>query len=276
MALTTKSHALSACRRLLGPVARLLLRSGITWRDFAELSKAVFVDVATRDFGLRGRPTNLARVALMTGINRRDVSRIREAAATAEMPAPTYLNAAQRVLSGWHQDPEYLDAMGTPMPLAPSGSAPCFESLCRRFGGDMPATALLRELRHVGAVGDTPDGRLQALSRSYIQARLDPEKTLRAGSVLEDLGNTIVYDLTAPDSRRLRFERRAENDAIDPKHIAAFQEFLEHEGMAFLERVDAWLTCHQVDPNAAPSTPRVRLGAGLFHIEDAIRKGSNS
>jgi hypothetical protein len=265
-----KVHLFAACRQLLRPVARLLLKAGINWKEFSDLSRTVFVDVATREFGLRGRPTNATRVAMLTGINRHEVRRQREALQAAA-PAPTYLNAAQRVLSGWHQDPDYVDEGGRPRPLRESGSGPSFQDLCRRYGGDMPPTALLRELRRVNAVVEE-DGVLVARARTYIQARVDPEKILRAGSVLEDLGDTVVFDLTAPESARLRFERRAENSTIDRRHVPAFQDFLEQEGMAFLERVDAWLTRHESSDDG--SRARVRLGVGVYHIENQAMRGS--
>ena len=274
MEVTTRPQVLAACRQLLRPVARLLLRAGISWKEFADLAKSVFIEVATRDFGIRGRPTNASRVALLTGINRHEVSRQQEQIAAAVAPAPTYLNAAQRVLSGWHQDPDYRLDDGSPRPLADDGAARWFQDLCRRYGGDMPSTALLRELRRVGAVGEGPDGRLRALMRTYIQARLDPEKILRAGSVLEDLGNTVVFDLTAPANERLRFERRAENASIDLRDVPAFQDFLEQEGMAFLQRVDDWLTRHE-QPGGVTAGPRVRLGVGLFHIQDEPARGAH-
>lgn len=271
----SKTHALTACRRLLAPVARLLLRSGITWKDFADLSKAVFVDIATRDFGLNGRPTNMSRVSVMTGINRHEVSRLREELDSLALPVPTYMNAAQRLLSGWHQDPEFLDDHGAPLALPIHGPSPSFDALCKRYGGDMPPTALLRELRIVDVVEESPAGTVRALGRSYVQSRLDPEKVLRAGSVLEDLGNTVVFDLTAPPDQRLRFERRAENDSVDPDHLPAFQAFLEQKGMEFLEQVDSWLTQHQVDNNRPSAKAGIRLGVGVFHIQDEARRGAH-
>ncbi|MBL0900763.1 MAG: hypothetical protein IBJ17_18960, partial [Reyranella sp.] len=73
-----KTNVLAACRLLLRPLARLLIKSGVPWREFADLSKLSFVEVATREFGIRGRPTNVARVSILTGINRREVARLRE------------------------------------------------------------------------------------------------------------------------------------------------------------------------------------------------------
>lgn len=271
---TLKPQLVSACRQILRPIARLLLRGGVTWKEFSEVAKWVFIEVATREFGIRGRPTNMARVALLTGINRREVSRQREQLAGRDPPVPTYLNAAQRVLSGWHHDPDYADATHSPLEIALAGTAPSFEDLCRRYAGDMPATALLRELRKVGAVEAVSADRVRALMRTYIQNRFDPEKILRAGSVLEDIGNTIVHDLTAPARARLRFERRAETDRIDVKDVPAFQDFLEREGMAFLECVDEWLTRHEVSTTGAAGRTTVRLGAGVFHIQDEPQRGA--
>jgi len=254
-------------------VVRLLLRAGVNWKEFSDLSKTVFVDVATREFGLRGRPTNAARVSMLTGINRHEVGRQREQLGDPSPPVPTYLNAAQRILSAWHQETDYLTATGRPRAIPESGPAPSFQDLCRRHGGDMPTTALLRELRRVGAVGEGRDGRLEARARTYIQSRLDPEKILRAGSVIEDLADTVVFDLTAPEDARLRFERRAENSLIDRRHVAAFQDFLEDEGMAFLERVDAWLSRHEVTAAGAGRSVPVRIGVGVYHIENHPSRG---
>jgi hypothetical protein len=133
--------------------------------------------------------------------------------------------------------------------------------------------ALLKELLAVGAVKRTADGQLQAVSRAYIPRQVDPAKTLRAGRVLHDIGNTVVHDLLCAPSETLRFERRAVNERIDPKHLPAFREFLEREGMAFLERVDDWLTAHQVG-SGDTGRPAIRIGVGMYHIQDDSKRGA--
>ena len=47
----------------------------------------VYVDVAGRDYGLQGRPTNASRVAMITGLSRREVSRVRKTLATRDEPS---------------------------------------------------------------------------------------------------------------------------------------------------------------------------------------------
>jgi hypothetical protein len=264
----SKPHLAAFCRALLRPIARLLLKSGVTWKQFADMAKAVFVEVATDEFGIRGRPTNISRVSILTGIGRREVRKQRAALEQVTTATPTYLNSATRVLAGWHQDRDYLGANDVPRELIPFGPPPSFEELCRRYGGDLPVGALLKELRAVGAIEDIAGGRLKVLQRAYIPLQVDPEKTLRAGSVYEDFGNTVVHDLTGGPDEPLRFERRATNALIDARRLPEFRELLERHGQSFLEYVDAWLTSHAVPEDEASTRRTVRLGVGVYHIQD--------
>ncbi|MCS6947894.1 MAG: DUF6502 family protein [Steroidobacteraceae bacterium] len=268
-----KESVLQACRMLLRPIVRLLMRSGVTWKDFAELSKAAFVQVATDEFGIRGRPTNASRVAILSGLSRREVAKQRQRIeAEPARDGSGFLNPAQRLLSGWHQDPLYC-VDGVPLEIARDGPAPSFADLCQRYAGDIPGTALLKELRKVGAVADGPGGGLRVLQRVYFPAQFDAAKVLRAGSVMQDLGDTVVFDLLAAQGTPLRFERRAENDRIDARYLPEFRDYLAREGQAFLERVDAWLSAHEAD-RSAPASRCLRLGVGVYHIQTEPERGS--
>jgi hypothetical protein len=59
MTMATPRQALAATRQWLKPVIFILLKCGVTWREFSELSKSVYVEIATRRFGKRGWPTNV-------------------------------------------------------------------------------------------------------------------------------------------------------------------------------------------------------------------------
>jgi hypothetical protein len=270
-----KSHVLDACRVLLRPVVRLLLKSGVPWRDFAAVSRAAYVEVATNEFGIRGRPTNVSRVAIITGMGRREVRRQRawlDSAGAA--PEPKFMSPAQRLLSGWHQNPDYLDEHGRPLEVPFDGESRSFADLARRYANDVPAMALLKELRSVGAVGDGSPPCLRVLQRVYMPAQFDAQKVIRAGGVFEDVGNTVVFDLLAPQGESLRFERRAENDRIPTRDLPAFREFLAKEGQAFLERVDDWLTEHEYNPRENDIEPTMlRLGVGVYHIQTDPKRG---
>src|SRR6185503_11516786 len=97
----------------------------------SELAKTTFVEVATRQFGKRGRPTNVSRTAVLTGLARRDVRKQREKLEAAPDALSGYVTKASLVLTAWHLDPRFVDARGRPLPLAIEGEGATFASLVR-------------------------------------------------------------------------------------------------------------------------------------------------
>jgi hypothetical protein len=261
-----RQAAFSAFAVAVRPIVRILLRCGVTWKEIAELLKAVYVDVASADYGKRGRPANASRVAMLTGLSRRDVKRARDrlARAAPDALAPiAKMNHASRVLTGWFQDPDFVDAKGKPRLLAFDGPRG-FDVLVKRYAQDIPSTALVKELKAVGAVEATPQGRLRAKMRYYSPAAPDDEAVLRSGSVLQDLGATVAENLIR-DEERTRFEGRATNARMARGVRRKFRDYIESRCMAFLEDVDRWLSEHE---STDPKEKSVRLGIGVYQIQD--------
>ena len=260
-----KQTVLAAFRLIFRPIAKILLLAGITWKEVAEVCKATLVEVATDEFGIKGRPTNVSRVAILTGFTRKEVARLRNLLATADVSSAERMNHATRVLTGWYTDADFLDADGSPRALDVDGEQGSFTALCRRFASDVPATTMLKELRHVGAVADNRGGQLVAQTRYFMPRQMDPERVMSSGSVMEDLGNTVAWNLYREDGDAARFERRAHNIRMPAAARPKFQAFLEDEGQGFLERVDGWLSEHEIEEGSAEKG--IRLGLGAYWIE---------
>lgn len=259
---------MAASRQWLKPVIHVLIRCGITWRDFSELAKTTFVEVATSQFGKRGRRTNVSRTSILTGLTRREVRKQREKLAEGPEALPGCVTKASLVLSAWHLDPVFLDASGKPLALPVKGKDGTFEALVRRCGGaDVPTSTLLKELRSAGAVRVREDGCVEPLLRNYIPHAMDEQLIRLWGSVLADIANTYVHNLTRSGKTPARFERAAVNDRIARIALPEFRKFVEQEGQQFLERIDAWLTAHEAD-TGSPDEQVVRLGVGTYHIQD--------
>jgi hypothetical protein len=261
-----RQAAFAAFAVLMRPLARILLRCGVTWKEIADVLKVVYVDVATKDYGKRGRPANASRVSILTGLSRRDVKRARDRLATSSPDALAPLakiNHASRVLSGWFQDPEFLDAKGNPRPLEPTGERG-FAGLTKRYAQDIPSTAMLKELKAVGAVAVTRHGKLRAKMRYYSPAAPAEEAVLRSGSVLADLGTTVAENLFRAEPRT-RFEGRTTNARIARSARRPFRDYVEARGMEFLEDIDRWLSRHESSDTDAKS---IRLGMGVYQIQD--------
>src|SRR5258705_6057828 len=129
MASASTSHVLAATRQWLKPLVHVLIRCGITWREFAEVAKTAYVEVATREFGKRRRPTNVSRTAVLTGLARREVRIQRERLASGPEALTGYVTKASLILSAWHLEPEFLDSTGRPASLALDGDGGHIHSL---------------------------------------------------------------------------------------------------------------------------------------------------
>jgi len=267
MEIDSKSATQQACRLLLRPIASMVLKCGMTWKEFSDLSKSTFVEVATDEYGIKGRPTNISRVSILTGIARKEVKRQRDLLRNESPVDKGKTTDASRVLSGWHQDPLYLDTDGNPKSIPESGAVPSFESLCATYGGDISRTAMQKELEKTRAVERTPGGKLKAISRFYQPAVHDDENLRWAVSLIRDLVETMNNNVFLDDSHVARFGRKAENEHMPVSAIPAFRKFLEQRGQAFLEEVDDWLT-EQVANDTIKTTKYVRIGVGMFAIED--------
>ena len=103
---------------------------GSSHREFAELSKRLIVDVASSDFGIRGRPTNISRVAVMTGLTRKEVKRIRDHVFAGERSISVKTTPIAEVLHRWHCPALITDSDGNPECLSRfRGSNGSFSSL---------------------------------------------------------------------------------------------------------------------------------------------------
>jgi len=151
----------------------------------------------------------------------------------------------------------------TPRELDIDGAEQSFAELARRYAPGLPMIAMIKELRGAGAIEETPDGKLRALKRAYIPASFSEDQLRLWASDLEALGTTIEHNLQRRARERSRFHRRAINLRIAPDSASDFEQFLEVEGQAFLERIDDWLSAHQ-----AREGNGVRLGVSVFHIEN--------
>ena len=260
---------LEVCAQLLVPIIRFLLKGGVSWKEFSELSKAVFVQVATDDFGIRGRPTNASRVAILTGLDRREVRRLREDSPPSPGAAPGYMTRASQVLDGWHHDPEFLGADGQPrlLPLESNAAGKGFGDLVRKYAPALPAVAMRKELRAAGAIEELPGEQLRVLTRTYIPLRMPEERVRLWGNSIRDLASAVGYNFTRASGAPALFERRAINLRVDARALPAFKALLESEGQAFLMRVDDWLSAHEIHAPGEGSR-LLRLGVGLFQIQD--------
>lgn len=92
---------LSAVRRILMSLMRILLRNGIPFSAFADIAKKAYVNVAMEDFKIHGRKQSISRISILTGLHRKEVKAIQQAVIAGDDSSPDDKgNRAARVISG--------------------------------------------------------------------------------------------------------------------------------------------------------------------------------
>ncbi len=211
---TAKLHAPLA--RLLRPLVRLCIHSGMTFPALVQLLRELFVNVAEHDFALEGKEQTDSRVSLLTGIHRKEVARLRGAGAPVH-ETPATLSRTSAIIARWIAAPDFTDQKGVPLPLprTADGEAPSFEALVTSITKDVRPRAVLDEWLDRGLVRLDDDGRIVLLDTAFIPRGEDDRKWYYLGRNLHDHIAAASANVSSPSPRFL--ERAVHYDGLSRK-----------------------------------------------------------
>jgi hypothetical protein len=275
MSSSIHSSILRALFVAIKPLARALLRAGIGYREFADVAKAAFVHEASKDFGLRGRPTNTSRVAVMTGITRKEVKRIRESDVSGLFFEYTAsISPAALILEAWHSDPKYLDERGAPKVLEYDNGTSSFMSLVKKFAGDIPVGAMKSELSRILAIRELPDKKIEVLKRRFVPSGLDARFALGMEAVVAADLSTLAHNCDPKRREPMRFHLLTSVDALTSSQLETvenearkrLQELSDSfEDFLFTQRTDAAKENRLGTIDELPNN--MEAGIGLFYFQ---------
>jgi hypothetical protein len=270
-----QEHLRLALRMMLKPLIRLLISQGVSHADFSEAAKDVYVEMAIRHFD-ESEKVNQSRVAIMTGLTRKEVRNVIDRAMTATSHEK-HFSRPSRVLVGWHSDPKYTGPYGVPLEIPYESSdkdQPSFKQLVRAYSGDMAPLQMLKELIRVGAVTQLDNGNYRVMRRNFEPERLSPELLERFGDVAHNFFSTAAANIEKKEQGAGFFERVVyAEEPITREMIAQFDAYVKTRGQEFLEELDNWFVRKQeeIDKNQE----RLDTGFGMFHyVESKIDKQS--
>ena len=250
-----------AMTKMLRPIVRLLLRNGVTYQAFAETLKVVFVQVASEEFRIANRKQSDSRIAVITGLSRKEVKRVAALAPAADAESYVKFNRAARVIAGWTHDREFVE-QGSPRVLALEGSPASFAELVRRYSGDAPPRAVLDELERVGAVERSSDDRLTLRVRCYQPKTDDADRIAMMGDAVSALIETCDRNLGA-DGAGMRLQRFVVQAELPTHSVARFEGLAVERAKPVFDSLGAWLDDHGLEPGTA-GVERQRVGVGIY------------
>ncbi|MGB5738892.1 MAG: DUF6502 family protein [Woeseia sp.] len=266
---TIQRQILNALLQVLRPIVRALLRAGIGYREFAEVSKAAFVDVATKDYGLRGRPTNISRVAVMTGLTRKEVKRLREKASAGNQTVVLRSAPMAVILHRWFTDDEFIDESGQPVKLKFEGDSPSFAGLVRKHGGDIPPGAMRTELKRISAVEEGPDGTLTVKKRNVSGLEAHEKLITGLAAILYPAALTLAHNSNPDRKTDTWIQRYAATQFVREDDIARIKRISSDRLVEFTESIDDLFSAYEtLYDNGDPVESSRTVGVGVFYFEE--------
>lgn len=226
--------------QLLAPIARLCIGRGVVFADVIDRLKAQFV--AAAEGQIDGKVTD-SRISVMTGLQRRDIVRLR--GAEVELPKVNHLS---RLIARWVASRD--DVL----------SRADFDALALDVRRDVHPATMLAQLVDAGTVAVTPAG-VELLTRSYqplpgTEAQLD--YLARNGGDFLAAATANVLMRPAPF-----FERAVHYDGLSEQAVAELEAIFRAAQMQVLEEINMRAAALQA---SAPGQHRFRAG-GYFYKE---------
>jgi hypothetical protein len=257
--------------RILRPLIRILLRFEVSHSEFAELAKRAYVDVAYRYFAIPRRKQTYSRAAVITGLSRKDVVRLRAIEEHAPPETKRPLNRAARVIGGWLRDSEFLGPGNQPKDLPLRGDSGSFETLVARYSGDITARAILDELVRVGAVTKPDSNTVHLSSSGYIPQQSETELLEVISRCAADLLQTSAHNLIDPANAH--FQRQVAYRDIPESVAEEFRKYSHDRCQELMIEFNGWLAVKKTTTTAQPGEAMKRVGVGLYYFENNTGEG---
>lgn len=259
---------IEAAAAALRPFAKRLLAMGVPFGAVERRLRALFIEIAQHDFAVGDRRATDSRIALLTGINRKEVRRVR--AGQGGEGGRFGLNHVASLISRWTTDRRAIDGSGRPRALpyqAARGAS--FMGLARAVTSDLAPGVLLEHLVASGA-GELREDGMVALRAAALVPRAGSPEAL--GILAEDpaeLIETMLQNVLAERGAPL-LQRKVAFDNLGHEAADRIRAELRREGERFLARMERVLARYDRDRNPkAPGGDRHYAGLGVYCFESA-------
>ena len=269
-----QKKVLNSFQLVLRPIVKILLRYGIGYKEFAETVKTVFVDVGSSEFGIRGRPTNISRVAVMTGLTRKEVRRLRTKLESGEDTVAVKSTPITEILHRWHAEEEFLNEQGAPATLPFTGETGSFSSLVKKFGGDVPAGAMRTELNRVGSIDVDMDGNLTVKRRSFWP--IDQTEKLESALVhhVYPLISSVAHNTDPVNELDVMAQFSVYSLDIETQDRSRLRRMCSDRLTDMSESFDDLFIAFESNGNEATPSKKAPIMVGLYYFEELDENAS--
>lgn len=259
-------------KRVLKPFVKLMLTNDLSYTFAIDMLKALFVEVADRDFTIDNKRQTDSRISLISGVHRKDVKRLREANPEVEDVIPDNVSLGTQLVALWNASPQYLNEDGAPKPLQRfAGASPeaSFEGLVRSLSTDIHPRAVLDEWLRLGVARLDDDGFVHLTTDMFIAQEGFEEKVYYFGHNLHDHAQAAVSNVLGQQTSFL--ERCVHYDTLTMGSIDEIGALAEKQGMKTLREINK-LADSQAQKNESDPQANMRMTFGVYYYYEPMNE----
>lgn len=267
---------------VLQPLARLMIDQGLQHAQVSEILKAVLVQESVAQYGLDDRGVSDTRVALLTGVHRKDVKRLRAVQQTRDGRAKQVISVPAAVIARWISEPRFLNIDQSPRALAKSPKSgthgePDFPTLVAEVSRDVSARAVLDELIRLGAVKIVPNGQVALVDQAFVPQESPAEQLEFLAASVGDHLSAAVHNVNPRRSTASMLDQSAFSQDLSEEQVDALHQHARTLWAGVLQKFLASATlAEQRSQTAARHTHRVRFGVYFYEQDQGAQPDADS
>jgi hypothetical protein len=237
---------LDAIESLIRPLVPVVLSYGVTAQDIGEVFKSLYLETLAEKLREQGRPATVARLALMTGLTRGEVERLRALRGEKQQlraSSTQKLDQLARLLATWHDDSRFSTPYGAPLDLSlqPERGFRTFAEIVETAGAGNDPSLVLDELLAAGCVEVHAEKFVRCINRVYIPTGVDVSRIVRLGQYVAAMNATMAYNLLRSPSDPSYYERALVTGGTVSKGFRDVAlQYLNTTLQQFIEQMDRW------------------------------------
>ncbi len=264
MPLELQQRLTKSLKRLLRPLLRFCVRHSIKFQDMLDLLKAAFIEVAEEELRSRDESINTSRLAMVTGLQRKDISRLQGNDPSTDSGA----SLLSRIIGQWQQHKDFCQRPGSPRLLGFEGAESEFAELVKSISKDINPYTVLFELERAGLVS-RQDNHLELRTATYnISGVAQFEQAFEllerdSSDLLQAVEQNVLHSLKVPN-----LHQHTEYDNICVDALPQIQKWLLDKGTTFHEQARNYLAKfdQDVNPRLRKKQGGARVALGAFSL----------
>ncbi len=263
MPIEPPSTIISALEYCLKPIARLCIHFGIDHRSLSEMLKSAFVSVANEEFKVEGKSQTDSRIALLTGVHRKDVRRLLGRA--PQISGTHHQGLVANLIAHWLDTPELVDEHGKPKAI-PRNPDPdykySFISLAESLTNDIHPRALMDECLNRNIIRLDDSGMVHLIVESLIPSDDLDEKAHFFGQTIHDHIAAAEHNLN--DGNPPFLDRFISHEGLSLSDANIIAAAARKAAMSALKQVNNHALKHKEQQFGEESKPEYRIHFGTY------------